>query len=719
MIYTIINAVLVIFLIWFSYYTADKMKLEERNPLITMEFYLMALTAIASLTTLSAIIAPERLTLFLGRMLLIVQAAYMIDFCVFCLCYPSLQWNKALVTAKWILSIVVILMAFRLFLSIRVSDYLGLSVMALPLFTGNLTNYLNYTWYDFYRSMFLYTLPLLSALIMLLRSEAKENRLEYQRAVLNTAGLLFFWFFLYVLRRASERVPMFSMFFPIGLITMHAILVRSSVQNRLYNALSVLGAILKFFLCFVLPAMIVGFFFPRLWTQFSSTLFKFTLCLIPLMAAALTVSYQISKLLSRRSGFRSAQYAAAFEEELAKLDYSGEPEEIVHNMRDIFVRNVGLTDMRVLVDNGMEVLESVYDVPGADTAILYTGDKVFDSLMNQNRTIILRSVVENTYAYAVDREALVKVFEKSGGDAIILLTEGRRIIGALLLGAKTGGNIYTDYDAGVFQKLYSYFFVFGYYMKNIANQAVVGTVNREIMMSAQIITSIQENMDAIKSQRFDSGYLMRHAHNIGGEFIDFIRLSPDRHIVVMGDLSGKGISASMSMVIVKSIIRSFLQETKDFKLLVDKVNKFIRFNLPKGTFFEGFFGLIDFKDNTLYYINCGVPAMFLYTRSYNNVIEIQGDGKVLGFVKDISPFTKVKKTSFNSGDILLACTDGLVDSRNIRGEKFGKDRIQKSIMENTAQSAQKIADFTFQALNNFTTKGLDDDVSILVLKCIK
>lgn len=55
-----------------------------------------------------------------------------------------------------------------------------------------------------------------------------------------------------------------------------------------------------------------------------------------------------------------------------------------------------------------------------------------------------------------------------------------------------------------------------------------------------------------------------------------IRLTDTRHIFIIGALSGKGIAASMNMVILKSIIRTFLAETTDFKLLVEKVNSFIR-----------------------------------------------------------------------------------------------------------------------------------------------
>lgn len=206
------------------------------------------------------------------------------------------------------------------------------------------------------------------------------------------------------------------------------------------------------------------------------------------------------------------------------------------------------------------------------------------------------------------------------------------------------------------------------------------------------------------------------AHNIGGEFIDFIRLTDTRHLFVVGDLSGKGIAASMNMVILKSIIRTYLAETHDFKQLIVKINSFIKNSLRKGTIFSGLFGLIDFDTDTMYYINCGIPALMLYTQVYNNVIEIQGSGHVLGFVEDISPYISVKTTKLNKGDIILTCTDGLVQSHSLRGEIFGKERIQQALLDNSTYPAQRMAQFTFDGLKKFMSKEMEDDVSILVLK---
>ena len=253
-------------------------------------------------------------------------------------------------------------------------------------------------------------------------------------------------------------------------------------------------------------------------------------------------------------------------------------------------------------------------------------------------------------------------------------------------------------------------------MRNISNKDVIAVVNREIRMASQIITSIQENIDRVKNPKIDIGYLMVPAHSIGGEFIDMIRLTATRHLFVVGDLSGKGIAASMNMVILKSIIRSYLAEVHDFKELVVKINVFIRDSLPKGTIFAGLFALVDFETDTMYYINCGIPALMLYTQVYNNVIEIQGSGHVLGFVKDVSSYLSVKTTKLSHGDIILACTDGLVQSHSLRGEQFGKERVQQALLDNSTYPAQRMAQFTFDGLLKFMSKEMEDDVSILVLK---
>jgi len=429
----------------------------------------------------------------------------------------------------------------------------------------------------------------------------------------------------------------------------------------------------------------------------------------------LLISYHVVKAIRASKRGREADYARHFEDDLASLDYTENSTEVTERLVKILQENIDTSSVDILIELNEKELLTVYS--SADRKLsIQLDNPMFDVILNADHPVIFRSHIDAHHSLSGARKDLQALFDKTKTDALVLLHEGRHIFGAILLGEKRLGNVFTDYDYTVFLELYSYFFVVGYYMMNIANEAIVGTVSRELQYSGQIIQSIQENIDLINNPKVDVGYLSLSAHNLGGEFIDFIRLTDERYISVIGDLSGKGINASMSMVIVKSLIRTFLTETKDFKELIQKINFFIRTNLPKGTFMSGVFMLIDFSDNTLYYINCGIPALFMYSQAYNNVIEIQGDGRVLGFVKNIDKLLKVKKVKLNPGDIIFGCTDGLIESKSLRGESFGKERIQKSIMENLAYPADRMAQFMHRSLLDFTSKELEDDVSVLAIK---
>ena len=719
MIFALINIAFALFMTWLAIFIDAKTGNEGKNPVISLNVFLALACGAMGLTIFSASAAPERLTTFFADLTYILFGVYSVNFSVYFVFYPMFEKKVIAQIISLAGSIWCAWAVFFHFTGVTVTNFVGLRIESVSLFFGNLESIFPYNWFQFYMAIISFVIPFFAVIIMLLRAENREGKLDHQKSIMNAMALIMAWGACGLIYIACDRVAMFSTLFLVPYILAQWILARSTLVDFLYDLFSMVGFVLKGIICFIFPALIIGFGFAFLWSRSLHHGIAFYISLSLLIIAVVAAAYRIIKIFNKRSGFRSLRYATLFEEDLSKFDFSDDPENIVRKMQQIFTKNIGMSFMRILVDNGNEELESVYDLPEEKAINVSARTKMFDSLLNQNRRIIFKSALDTGYYFLEAKKEISDFFAKTGSDAFIILNEGRHILGLIILGQKAGGNVYTNYDLEVFQKLYSYFFVFGYYMKNIGNESIVGVVNREIKMSAQIIESIQGNMDPIRNKRYDSSTMMVHAHNIGGEFIDLIKLSEDRHIFVMGDLSGKGIAASMSMVIVKSVIRTFLQETKDFKLLVEKVNQFIRFNLPRGTFFEGVFALIDFKEDTVYYINCAVPALFLYNRAYNNVMEIQGEGHVLGFVKDISPYIKVKKVKLNPGDVLFACTDGMLDSKSLRGEAYGKERLQKSIIENTSLPSQGMVSSSYNTLLNFLSKELDDDVSIFTLKLLK
>ena len=573
-----------------------------------------------------------------------------------------------------------------------------------------------WTWSSLYQIIYQMLLPSICYIFLILLQEKNGSSLQRYQGLVVGESLLLLWALTFFKNIMTNSLPGFTCLFMFPVIFMIVLIIFGLKKKTIPSGANIITNFIKAVLSYILPAVAVGFLIMS--SQPSGKFMytpSFILIFVLVAVVAFIISYKISNLLSKSARLYTSEYGPSLEKDLATIDYSDEMDTITEKMYQIFRRNVQASSMTVYISNQKGGLEVAYS-SNKTSKVIQTSNPIFDTLLNINQSVVCYYQVGKIHDLSPIENQLDKFFTETKTDALFILNEGRNILGLITLGKKVSGDHYKEYDIETFNKLYSYFFVFGYYMRNISNKEILSVVNREIKMSSQIITSIQENIDHINNSKVDIGYLMVPAHNIGGEFIDLIRLTATRHLFVVGDLSGKGIAASMNMVILKSIIRTFLAETHDFKELVVKINEFIRTSLPKGTIFAGLLALVDFETDTMYYINCGIPALMMYTQVYNNVIEIQGSGHILGFVKDISPFISVKTTKLSRGDIILACTDGLVKSHSLRGEQFGKERIQQALLDNSTYPAQRMAQFTFDGLMKFMSKEMEDDISILVMK---
>ena len=618
---------------------------------------------------------------------------------------------------KYLLIFLAIYMAFFKYNTIYISLENGIFYTSDYLFTGTANILFPWTWRTVYIVLYKYLLPVVSYIFLVLLQENKNaTQLEKYQTVVMGEGLVLMGLVNLGLQFVHDAMLTSSLLYIYAYLFMYFVFYRALTQVAVPSGKAILVTFFKTIMSYLIPATLIGFLSGILQPQNNFMTFKFVGLFCVYSTAIIIFALWISEFLNTSSKLYTADYEAALEKALATIDYAdGEMDQITEQMFDILRRNVESSSMSVYILTGQNELEVAYSSNNVNVKIPLS-NPIFDKILNINKNIVVQSQIEKEHDLSLIQKELNDFFKLTKSDAFFILNEGHNIFGIITLGIKASGDHYKEYDYNVFEKLYSYFFVFCYYMRNISNKDIIGIVNREIRMSSQIITSIQENIDHVKNPKIDVGYLMVPAHNIGGEFIDLIRLTDKRHLFVVGDLSGKGIAASMNMVILKSIIRTYLAEVHDFKQLVKKLNTFVRDSLPKGTIFAGLFAMIDFETDTMYYINCGIPTLMMYTQIYNNVIEIQGSGHILGFVKDISPFLSVKTTKLSSGDIFLACTDGLIQAHSLRGEQFGKERVQQALIDNTTYPAQRMAQFVFDGLIKFMSKEMEDDVSILTLK---
>lgn len=563
-------------------------------------------------------------------------------------------------------------------------------------------------------TVYLVGIPALTVLILFFRAAGIRSRIFRQRLIFVAVSICSGFAVSYFLFRLSASFPWALPLVPFGLAVMLVLVKQAISVTTLYDRSLATATIINFVIINGAFSALTGLVAAAILTSVSDI--RLALVLVVLVTIIMLFLREVVFTRLRKYIRVGVDYESDLEAALDTLDYTSGGQVVIEKAVALLSQYVECASVDVLVSDDKGKLFTVFSSQGSKNELVLAENKAIDFLLGHSESIVLKTQAVTNHLYTDIKPDLLKIFDLGKADALLLLREGHRVVGIMLLGPKKRGADYTEYDYSVLSKLYSNFFLIMYYLKNIANESVVLTVDREIEFSGQVITSIQDNIDRINHEKVEADFITRSARKLGGDFIDFIKLSDEKYLFVMGDVSGKGLNASMSMIILKSVLRTFLAETKDFKQLAVKANLFIKNNLPKGTFFAGVFGLMDFTSNTLYYLNCGVPAMFLYTASYNNAIEIQGDGKVLGFVKDIGKYLKVKKITLNPQDILLMTTDGLVDATNLRGERFGKDRVQRLLMDNRSYPAGRMAQFICDNLGEFVSRELEDDITVLVIK---
>ena len=718
MVYIILNITVAIFLGFFTH-LMDKQIKSDNIGVGSLAISMLLSTIEAAFFVLILLCKHfwfDALTHRMMQILLILNGILFIMLS-FGLAEIAIEKKRNIVTAiKLILYVVVAVFVFKTLPNMGLSIENGIEWNSTYIFPPEVSRFFPWTWYTIYNTVIKYIIPVICYVFLLQLQEEKATQLEkYQTAVIGE-GFLLMWVIDFIITVIARVVPAFTLLYQYSHLFLFVVIYMALTKTTVPSGKGLLITFLKSFLSYLLPAFIIGVLCMIFQPVGSNMTSGFIAIFIIFSIICVLFALWISRYLLSSSKLYTADYEVALEKDLASVDYkNSEMDQITERMFEILKKNVEASSMNVYILTGEKDVETAYSSNNMQLK-LPLSNPIFDLLLNINKSVVVENEIEKEHDLSPVQDELKKFFELTKSDALFILNEGHNIFGLITLGKKISGDHYKEYDVNVFVKLYSYFFVFGYYMRNISNKDVIGIVNREIRMASQIITSIQENLDHVKNSKVDIGYMMIPAHSIGGEFIDLIRLTATRHLFVVGDVSGKGLAASMNMVILKSIIRSYLTEVHDFKQLVVKLNTFVRDSLPKGTIFAGLFALIDFETDTMYYINCGIPALMAYTQVYNNVIEIQGSGHILGFVKDLSPYVSVKTTKLNRGDIILACTDGLIQSHSLRGEQFGKERVQQALLENSTYPAQRMAQFTFDTLVKFMSKEMEDDVSILVLK---
>ena len=255
--------------------------------------------------------------------------------------------------------------------------------------------------------------------------------------------------------------------------------------------------------------------------------------------------------------------------------------------------------------------------------------------------------------------------------------------------------------------------------------SMVGQLEERIRMkeALDLAMEVQQNLlpqQALKVGGLDIVGRSIYCDETGGDYYDFLTFSQNGQKkigVAVGDVVGHGISAALLMTTVRALLRCRISQPGSLSQMVDDVNRLLcQDTSQSGSFMSLFFMQIDTAGEEIQWVRAGHDPAIIYEPATDSFDELRGEGIVLG-VDAQWLYQDNRHTGLNVGQIILTGTDGIWETDNPAGEKFGKDRLRQTIRQHHRGSAEEILQAITDALAAFRqTASQDDDITLVVIK---
>jgi phosphoserine phosphatase RsbU/P len=239
-------------------------------------------------------------------------------------------------------------------------------------------------------------------------------------------------------------------------------------------------------------------------------------------------------------------------------------------------------------------------------------------------------------------------------------------------------------------------------------------LNREMEIAQQVqLLLFPKKLPDSPRLNVKAGYFPHHS--IGGDYYDFVRISPAEFLLCIADVSGKGIPAALLMSNFQASLRTMVRQTNHLTRIIEELNYLIYQNARGENFITFFAAIYNQTEKRLTYINAGHNPPFLSIPG-QPLMPLEKGTTILGAFQPL-PFLE-ENTLENLSEFTLLCyTDGVTEARNREDEEFGPERLAAFLEENRHLNPAALHEQLTNALNAFKgEKDFDDDVTLLTCK---
>jgi sigma-B regulation protein RsbU (phosphoserine phosphatase) len=216
----------------------------------------------------------------------------------------------------------------------------------------------------------------------------------------------------------------------------------------------------------------------------------------------------------------------------------------------------------------------------------------------------------------------------------------------------------------------------------------------------------------------DLAAFLRPAQIVGGDFFDFPRFQDGRTGILIADVVGKGVSASLIMASFQTALRALVPESDSPSGVLNKINSLFSHNIYFTTFVTLFLGAYDPATHTFTYTNAGhnPPVLVRARQSGQTVlIHLKPTAPAIGLLED-PPFVE-NSIALEPGDLMLFYTDGIPEAFNNLNEQFGMERLEEYLLRDHGETPKALIRGLQRELLYFTEgQPLSDDITIIACR---
>jgi sigma-B regulation protein RsbU (phosphoserine phosphatase) len=259
--------------------------------------------------------------------------------------------------------------------------------------------------------------------------------------------------------------------------------------------------------------------------------------------------------------------------------------------------------------------------------------------------------------------------------------------------------------------------------KMIDNIQYITAEKERIGVELNVATKIQASMLPCifppfpERKEFDIYAEMHPAKEVGGDFYDFFLVDQNKLVVVIADVSGKGVPAALFMVIAKTLIKNQAQMDKPLNEVFAAVNNQLCENNDTNMFVTAFIGLLEINTGKFIYVNAGHNPPVIKHGDQGFTWLTTKPGIILGTMENVR--FKMMETILAEDDILFLYTDGVNEAMNPQDSLFGSERILEVLNAGVAKD-NHILDYVKDMLHEIEVfaDGAEqaDDITMLILQ---